>query len=141
MAAQTATLSQVAKTSCAALQIVLRMIARWRGLDENEVTVTPNLDFVNATIQGQDIVQLQTAKNLGYPLSAETLHNIASERGLTKKSFQEEMDAIQKDPEILKKIAELQSGSLNGNNPVQSAGGGKKPPANDQTGKGNQPNE
>lgn len=141
MAAQTATLSQVAKTSCAALETVLKMIARWRGLDETQVSVTPNLDFVNATIQGQDIVQLQTAKNLGYPLSAETLHNIASERGLTKKTFDEEMEALRRDPEVLKKVAENQSGSLNGNNPVQSAGGGKKPPENNQTGKGNQPTE
>lgn len=141
MAAQTATLSQIAKTSCAALETILKIVARWKGLPEDEVKVEPNLDFVNATIQGQDLVQLQTAKNLGFPISAKSLHNAAAERGLTKMTFDEEMKALEDDPEILKTVAENTSGSLTGNNPVQSAGGGKKPPANDKTGAGNQPSK
>lgn len=141
LAAQTATLSQLAKTSCTAIETVLKMMARWIGENPDEVSVVPNLDFVNATIQGQDLVQMQTAKNLGYPLSSQSLHNVALERGLTKMTFDEEMQALENDPELLKKVAEVSSGSLNGNNPVQSAGGGKKPPVDDKTGAGNQPNE
>lgn len=117
------------------------MMARWIGENPDEVSVVPNLDFVNATIQGQDLVQMQTAKNLGYPLSSQSLHNVALERGLTKMTFDEEMQALENDPELLKRVAEVSSGSLNGNNPVQSAGGGKKPPVDDKTGAGNQPNE
>ena len=128
VAAQTATLTSVAISSAAALEEILRKVARWRGLNENEVSVSPNLDFTNIAISGQDLVQLMTAKNLGAPLSYETIHNTMRERGVTRSTFDEEMKMISDDPEVLKSIAEA-SGSLAGNNSLQAAGGATKKPA------------
>lgn len=125
VAAQTATLTSVALASCAALERLLKMMAVWQGGDPEAVKVSPNLDFTNIAIQGQDLVQVITAKNLGFPLSYETLFNIAKERGLTRNTFEEEMKKIEADPKtLIDRAAEL-SGSLAGNNPQQSAGGPK----------------
>lgn len=125
VAAQTATLTSVALASCAALERLLKIMATWQGGDPDAVKVSPNLDFTNVAIQGQDLVQVITAKNLGYPLSHETLFDIAKERGLTRNTFEEEMALIEKDPKILIDRAAELSGSLAGNNPQQSAGGPK----------------
>lgn len=137
VAAQTATLTSLAKSSASALETVLKIIATWTGKDASKVKCIPNLDFTNIEIQGQDIVQLITAKTLGFPLSFETLHNIARERGLTKNTFLEEMELINKDPKVLIERAIEMAGSVKGNNPLEGAGGPKKSPANDKTGASN----
>lgn len=128
VAAQTATLTSVALCCAAGLERALKFIAEWLGKDPNAVKVTPNLDFTNIEIQGQDIVQLITAKNLGYPLSFKSLHTIAYERGLTKKTFEEEMTEIAADPKLLTERATELAAGLKGNNPLEAAGGPKKIP-------------
>lgn len=126
VAAQTATLTSVAISSAAALEQLLKIMAKWQGGGEDQVKVTPNLDFTNVAIQGQDLVQLVTAKNLGYPLSHETLFEVAKERGLTRNTFEVEMERLLNDPpELIKRAAEL-AAPASGNNPTQQAGGPKK---------------
>lgn len=140
VAAQTATLTSVAITACAGLEQVLRTMARWAGYDESKVKCTPNLDFTNLAIQGQDLVQIQTAKGLGAPIAAQTVHHIIRERGLTTLTFEEEMEAIKKDPPILAERAQktAEAGkNLNGNNPQAQAGG----PAGSVAGKGAKSNK
>lgn len=94
IAAQTATLNQVALTSAAALQTILRKAAEWMGINPDEVHVTPNLEFADFVIPGQEMLQLMTAKSMGLPLSLESLHAVAADRGLTKLDFETEMDRI-----------------------------------------------
>lgn len=137
VAAQTATLTSVAKTAAQGLERILRLIAIWRGENPNDVKVTPNLDFTNVEIAGQDIVQLTTAKNLGFPLSAMSLHKLARERGLTTMTFEEEMSSIKEDPKELKEWAEKMAMGLKGNNALEAAGGPKKAPLDDKTGASN----
>lgn len=142
LASQTATLSNIAVTGALALQQALRYIAEFCGENPEECTVTPNLDFVKAAINGQDLVQIMTAKSLGAPISQETIHELIAERGLTRKSFDEEVEAAKKDPEVFEPPEPAESSnSLTGNNPVQSAGGPKRDTTGNQTGKGNQPKE
>lgn len=136
VAAQTATLTSVALCCAAGLERALKFIAEWLSKDPEQVKVTPNLDFTNIEIEGQDIVQLITAKNLGYPLSFRSLHTIAHERGLTKKSFDEEMKEIQDDPKLLTERATELAAKLKGNNPLEAAGGPKATP-NQQGREGN----
>jgi hypothetical protein len=136
VAAQTATLTSVALCCAAGLERALKFIAEWLGKDPAAVKVTPNLDFTNIEIAGQDIVQLITAKNLGMPLSFKSLHTIAHERGLTKKTFEEEMKEIEEDPKLLTERATELAAKLKGNNPLESAGGPKTTPDN----KGNEGN-
>lgn len=128
VAGQTATLTSVAVASAAALQRALRHIAKWLGEDPEKVIVEPNLDFSNYRVATQDLVQMITAKRLGFPVSFETLHQVARERGVTTKTFDEEMASIKKDPKELTAILQTQ-GQDTGNNPVASAGGPQKKPA------------
>lgn len=128
VAAQTATLTSVALSSAAGLENLLKLVARWMGEDEEKVKVIPNLDFTNVAIEGQDIVQLITAKNLGYPLSYATLFKIAKARGLTDNTFEEEMELVKSDPQLLMERAEKMAVGLKGNNALEAAGGPKKTP-------------
>jgi hypothetical protein len=128
VAAQTATLTSVALSSAWGLERLLRTLAKWMGEKPEEVKVVPNLDFTNVAIEGQDIVQLITAKNLGYPISYESLHKIAKARGLVDTTFAEEMALIEKDPTLLMDRAEKMAVGLKGNNALEAAGGPKKTP-------------
>lgn len=125
VAAQTATLSSVAIASAKALERTLRFIAKWKGLDPSKVKVEPNLEFSNYHISTQDFVQLITAKKLGFPLSMEAMHEYARERGITRFSFEEELERIRKDPQELLAIMQ-QAGNVNGNNPIEAVGGPSK---------------
>jgi hypothetical protein len=129
VAAQTATLTSVAITSAAGLEQLLRTMAVWLGSDPEKVRVSPNLDFTNIAIQGQDVVQLQTAKNLGAPLSAQSIFEVVKDRGLTRNTFDQEMALIAAEPPILAKRAKESAEmgkSLNSNNPQAAAGGPRK---------------
>jgi len=94
VAAQTATLPQLAKTGAAALEKVLRALARWYGANEEDVVVTPNLNFTEADLNGETLVQIVTAKSLGAPLSEESLHEWMREQGFTKLEYEKELDKI-----------------------------------------------
>lgn len=98
IAAQTATLNQIALTSAAGLTAILKIAARWMGLNEEEVKVTPNLEFSDFAIPGQEFLQLVTAKTMGAPLSWKSLHQLAQERGLTNMDFDTEMAEIESEP-------------------------------------------
>lgn len=128
VAAQTATLTSVALSAAAGLERLLKVMAKWMGQDEKKVKVIPNLDFTNVAIEGQDIVQLITAKNLGYPISYHSLHKIAKARGLVDTTFEEEMELVKNDPDELIKRAKEMAENLKGNNALEAAGGPKKTP-------------
>lgn len=141
VAAQTATLTSVALSSAHGLERILKMMATWVGANPDEVKVIPNLEFTNVQILGQDIVQLVTAKNLGYPISYKSLHAIARARGLVNTTFEEEMALLQADPQLLMDRAEKMATSLKGNNPLEAAGGPTTAPANKGPIQGNKPNK
>lgn len=94
LAAQTATLNQIALAGAAGLQSILRIIAEWVGADPLEVVVKPNVEFTNFTLDGQNYVSLMTAKGMGLPLSNESIHALLVERGVTTLEYQAELDII-----------------------------------------------
>jgi hypothetical protein len=94
LAAQTATLNQIALTGAAGLERVLRIIATWMGANPEEVKVTPNIEFADFELSGQEIVYLMTARSMGAPLSKQSIHGLMVERGITKLDFDAEMDVI-----------------------------------------------
>lgn len=94
VAAQTATLNDIAITSAGGLERILKIAAKWVGADPEEVSVKPNLDFVNQLMTSRNIVELQTAKNLGAPISQKTIHSIVKQRQLTTMEFEEELEEI-----------------------------------------------
>jgi hypothetical protein len=95
VAARTSTLNQVALAGAFGLQQALRDIALWTGSNPEEVIVTPNLDFVDDTMAGKELIDLLTAKTLGAPLSQESIHLTMQTRGMTEKTLDEEVAAIE----------------------------------------------
>lgn len=94
LAAQTATLMQIALSGAAGLERLLKIGAEWMGQDPEKVKVIPNLEFINIPVDGKTFVDLMSARTMGAPLSLESIHNVAVERGLTQFTFEEEMDKI-----------------------------------------------
>lgn len=91
MAARTADLTQIAMTGAQGLERLLKIAATWMGENPEEVKVEPNLEFNNTPLTGQTMVEMQTARNLGFPISARTLHTVAVDRGMTKMTYEEEL--------------------------------------------------
>lgn len=99
--AQTATLNQIAKTGALALEITLKRIAEWMGADASKVKVTPNLEFADYQMSGQDLVNLMTAKRTqGAPLSLESIHRLMVQGNLTTFDYVTEQDKINAEPEF-----------------------------------------
>jgi len=97
VAAQTATLPHIAKAGAAGLEKVLKALAVWHGADPEQVVVKPNLEFTEADLNGQTLVQILTAKGLGAPVSYESIHTYMAEQGFTRQTFEEEMERINKE--------------------------------------------
>ena len=91
VAARTADLNHIADTGAAGLEELLKTIARWMNEDPDEVSVRPNKEFGEMPMTGQNLVELCTARNLGAPISAETIHNLLVQRRITKLTFEEEI--------------------------------------------------
>lgn len=119
ISAQTASLKQIAQTGAAGLENILRIAAKWMGLDPDTVKVDPNLDFADVEVTGQDVVHYMTGRTMGAPLSLRSIHNMFVDRGLTSMTFEEELDAIAEEDALL--IARGATGTvgLPGGNPAQ----------------------
>ncbi len=94
VAAQSATLHQLALTGAAALQYILRVGAKWMGLDPKTVIVTPNLEFADFDMTGENLVKLMAARTMGAPLSMASIHALMVDQGLTKMDYETEKDTI-----------------------------------------------
>ena len=129
IAARTADLNQIALTGAAGLEKILKVCAEWVGANPDEVSVEPNLEFGDNTLTGQSMVEQQTARNLGYPISARSLHQNAFDKGLTKMTFEEEMAAAEKEKDTIFSKAETGDrtpeqapGVSPGDNPPEGSG-------------------
>lgn len=101
IAARTADLNQIADTGAQALENILRISAEWVGANPDEVSVEPNKEFGDAQLTGQSMVEQQTARNLGYPISARSLHRHAFDKGLTTMTFEEEIGEAKKERDTI----------------------------------------
>jgi hypothetical protein len=100
IAAQTASLTDIALVGGKALENMLKLIGKWCGLNEaavKAIKVTPNLDFGDYELGAKDIVDLMTARTMGAPLSLQSVHNVMKDRGLTQMNFEEELDLVQEE--------------------------------------------
>jgi len=110
VAAQTATLNQLAITGAAGLEQILRIAATWVGANPDAVSVTPNLEFADDKIDGQTLVQYMTARTMGAPLSLRSIHGLMKEQKLTDMTFEEEVAEIESE-------APRGEGTMEGGNP------------------------
>ena len=102
LAAQTATLTSIALSGAAGVEKVLKDIAKWMGEDPSKVSVAPNEEFSSTFVTGQDMFQLMEAKNIGLPVSYESIHAYMVDRGVTRKTFEEEFKAVLSEQEKTK---------------------------------------
>lgn len=93
VAARTADMNQIVETGAAGLESLLKTVAIWIGENPEEVSVQPNKEFGEMPLTGQTMVEMATARNLGFPLSAKSMHDLARKRRMTQLSFEEEMAA------------------------------------------------
>lgn len=98
--AQTATLNQIAKTAALALELLLKQCAEWMKADPSKVKVTPNLEFADYQMAGQDLGNLMTAKRNGAPLSMKSIHRLAVQGNLTNMDYETERKEIEAEPPL-----------------------------------------
>jgi hypothetical protein len=94
--ARTASLVQIVKTSAQGLKSALEDLQQWMGVS-GEIEVEPSLDFVENPIAPQEFLSLVQAKLAGAPLAWRTLHDLAEQRGLTDRNWEEELEALLED--------------------------------------------
>jgi len=97
ISAQTSKLKSMALTCAEGLEKILKIAAVWVGANPEEVKVTPNLDFADDMMTGKDLSDFMAGKHAGALLSYRTLHDIFRQKGLTKKTFEEELAEIEKE--------------------------------------------
>lgn len=91
VAARTADLNQIADSGAEGLEQILKICAKWMGENPDEVKVLPNKEFGEMPLTGQTMVEIATARNLGWPISAKSMHDLSRKRRMTTKSFEEEI--------------------------------------------------
>lgn len=134
--AQTATLNQMATTAAAGLEQALKQIAVWVGADPTKVKVTPNTEFIDFALDGANFKAIMEAKDMGFPISEESLHALAADRGLTVMDFVTEMKKVEEDRKAAQKRKEdaMKMESELNPKPAPAAPGGPSPrPAPAQT--------
>ncbi len=94
VAARTATLQTIAMTSASGLESILKICAEWVGANPDEVSVEPNLDFIDETNDPGELVKFSVAKRAGTPLSWKSIHNWMRQKDLTEMTFDEELEQI-----------------------------------------------
>lgn len=99
VAARTADMNQIVETGATALENLLKICARWMGENEDEVSVNPNKEFGEMPLTGQTMVEMATARSLGFPLSAKSMHDLAFKRRMTNLTFEEEMEQAKSEDE------------------------------------------
>lgn len=97
VAARTATLNQIALAGAFGLQHTLRQIATWIGANPEEVVVTANLDFIDDSFNPEELVKLISARNLGAPISMESIHLWLQSKDITEMDFEEEVAKIEEE--------------------------------------------
>lgn len=94
LAAQTASLNQLALTGAKGLELALKKVAIWIGADPEQCKVTPNMEFGETPLTFQDLGSLMSAKVQGLPLSTESIHALLRSKRLTNKEFDEEKELV-----------------------------------------------
>lgn len=125
VAARTADMNQIVETGAQGLEEALKIAAEWMGENPDEVSVNANKEFGEMPLTGQTMVEMATARTLGWPISARTLHNLSLKRRMTSLSYEEEKKAAEeerKDPNFVFAIpdtADRAGADQNGNGPKE----------------------
>jgi hypothetical protein len=116
--ASTSVLKTIAVTGAEGLTSSLDMIYNWitsgkssdlRSLDEKELSVTPNMDFIDDDLSSvaDDIFKLVQSKNMGAPLSNKSIHQFAAKKEVTAMTYEEEQEEIKTEGPVIPPVSEV----------------------------------
>lgn len=108
VAAKTATLNQIALAGAFGLETLLKIIGRWMGVGEADVAdikVIANLDFADDRMGGKELLEVMSAKQIGAPISLQSIHTSMQERGMTELTLEEEMSLIESEQDSMVMLA------------------------------------
>lgn len=97
VAAQMATLPNIARAGAEALKTILQHAATWLGENPDTVEVEANTKFGETPMTGQNLLQLQQAKKLGAPISERSIHNLLREQSMTSMTYENEMELVEEE--------------------------------------------
>lgn len=98
VAARTATLVNIAETSAAGLENILRLCAEWVGANPDEVNVEPNTDFIDEAMPAAELLGYMNAKSRGAPLSTRSIHALMRKGDVTALTYDEETEELDSEP-------------------------------------------
>jgi hypothetical protein len=104
-AAQTASLTSIAKSSARGLESLLKTIAKWIGADPNAVKVIANLEFGELPVVASDIKTLSDARLAGAPISKKSIHGLLVDKRLTVMTYEEEIEQIKEEDADMPRVA------------------------------------
>lgn len=134
MRGQHSLIRNVAVTAAAGLELALRNVAKWMGLDPKQVTVKPNLDFVDYTLTAQEVTALVAGWQSGAYSKRTLFENFQRADMISSdRTFEEEQDLIDEEGLVLGTVGRT-DGNGNGN-PAGTPGGSStpgQPPSNAQ---------
>lgn len=125
LSAQTANLTQVAKTGARGLENILKIIAKWIGADPEQVKITPNLEFGEPDLDAASLVDLMEARAKGAPISKKSIHELLVQKRFTTMRFEEEVAMSDKEREEETAAEVDKDKQLQANKPKPKAPGAK----------------
>lgn len=96
-AAKQVTLKSLVISAAAGFERAIKDLARMLAVEEavvDTIKFSPHLDFAEPAMTGEELLKLITSKNIGAPLSEDSLHALMVKGRLTKKSFEEELELL-----------------------------------------------
>lgn len=139
------TVKSVVINSAEGIQSALRSLGRMKGKSEEElkkIKFTPNLDFTEPMMTGQELREFVTSKRLGAPLSEKTLHELMRRRQVTQRDYEEERRLLDKEPPLQGGSATTVSGTMAETTNVPGAdrpeGGDRRSPPGQERRRGGQ---
>lgn len=94
---QMVTIRSLVINAAQGLQASLRQVARLLGLSDDQrdaIFVTPNLDFLESPISADDAMKWISAKNMGFPIAAVELRDLAQRANLVYRDAEEAFELI-----------------------------------------------
>jgi hypothetical protein len=101
LGSQTSSLKMISASSAAGLEQTLKFTAIWAGANPDEVSVTPNMEFIEHELSPQEITALVASWQAGAYSKATLFDNL--QRGNIidpEKTFEEEQDLIELDGDL-----------------------------------------
>jgi hypothetical protein len=94
MASKTASVRTIVETGRDALMTALWFVCEWVVAPYDDIVIEPNTDFINDNLTAQDLQSLMNSKNLGAPISFESIHGWMKDRGYTGLDWEDEQERI-----------------------------------------------